>query len=322
MKSNEELQVLYDTKLKPVLESLEKQRKKLKGRTILLIVVFLATFVFFGIDDSYDLTFFKILIPINLLLFGFLIYKFIKPLNAYKKEFKEKVVKEIVVLINPEWKYDAEGSISREEYNASKLFIKGVDKYEGDDMVTGTIEKTSFRMSDLHTQYKKTSSSGKKGKSETLHTIFRGLFAVIDFNKEIKGETLVLPDTAENLFGSFGTKLQSMSSRGKLIKLENIEFEQYFVVYGSDQIEARYILTPSIMEALVNIAQKYNKLFFMSFIGSKVYFALGFNEGLFEPRIFSTGVRFDDMVLMNDQFNTIQTIIHELKLNTRIWTKD
>ena len=202
------------------------------------------------------------------------------------------------------------------------MFPKSVDRYKGDDLVSGVIEKTDFRVSELHTEYRSESTDSDGNRKTTWHTIFKGLFAHIDFNKEIKGETLVLPDTAEKLFGSFGKKLQSMSSRGKLIKLENVEFEKLFVVYGSDQIEARYILTPTMMEAMVNIVKRYSKEVFFSFIGSRVYFAIGFKDDLFEPRIFKSGVRFKDMQKMNEQFGIIQNIIHEMNLNTRIWTKD
>ena len=49
---------------------------------------------------------------------------------------------------------------------------------------------------------------------------------------------------------------------------------------------------------------------------------MSFNKDLFEPRILKSGVRFEDMEQMNEQFNLIQTLIHEMNLNTRIWTKD
>ena len=323
MKSVEELQVLYDTQLKPKLETLEDQRKKLKKNIILCIGSFIISFIFFFVGDSDpSLSYFLFLIPIGLILFGYLIYKIVGPLKIYRREFKENVVKAIVHLINPEWKYDPFGHISREQYRTSKLFLRGVDRYKGDDLVTGVIEKTDFRLSELHTEYK-TESTDKDGRKTTSwHTIFKGLFAHIDFNKEIKGETFVLPDSIGKSLLGFGKDKRSLGERGKLVKLENIEFEKVFAVYGSDQIEARYILTPTMMESMVNIVKRYNKNVFFSFIGSRVYFAMGFKEDLFEPRIFKSGVRYDDMKQMNEQFSVIQTIIHEMNLNTRIWTKD
>ena len=76
------------------------------------------------------------------------------------------------------------------------------------------------------------------------------------------------------------------------------------------------------MESIVNIHKKYKKRVYFSFIGSRVYVAMSFNKDLFEPRILKSGVRFEDMEQMNDNFSLIQVIIHEMNLNTRIWTKD
>jgi hypothetical protein len=322
MKSAEELKVLYESQLKPVLESLESQRVVLKRQVIWIIVVFVATLIIFFIGDNPGLNLLFYLIPVGLIVFGYLIYKTVGPYKVYKKEFKEKVVREIIKLIHPDWSYNPEGMISKAEYRSSKLFTSRVDRYRGDDLVTGVIDKTDFKLSELHTEEKRETRDSKGRKSTHWHTIFKGLFGHADFNKEIAGETLVLPDTAERMFGSLGTKFQKMSSRGKLIKMENVEFEKLYVVYGSDQVEARYVLTPTMMEAMINIVEKYKKIVYFSFIGSRVYFAISFKKNLFEPRVFGSGVRFDDLEEMNEQFRIIQTIINELNLNTRIWTKE
>jgi hypothetical protein len=183
------------------------------------------------------------------------------------------------------------------------------------------IDKTDFKCSELHTQYK-TVTHDKDGKTkETWHTVFKGLFFHADFNKEIKGKTYIEPDTAERLFGKFGQSLQT-SPKGKLVKLENPEFEKIFAVYATDQTEARYILTPTIMEALVTIYKKYKRKMHLSFIGSRVYVAMSFSQDLFEPKIFKSGVKFDDVEFMYNLFLMNATIIQELNLNTRIWTKE
>lgn len=323
MKTNEELNALYENNLKGKLASLEVIRKKVRNKTILMAILLLITvgsFVMSGEQDYGYLLYLGIGGVIGLVVF---FIKFNKEKGLYRREFKEKVVRAIVNLINTDWSYDPDGYISPEEYYSSKLFTKRHDRYKGDDLVTGAIEKTDFRISELHTEYKTESTDSKGRKTTTWHTIFKGLYVHLDFNKEVKGETLVLPDTAEKLFGSFGKKLQSWGSGSReLVKMENVEFEKLFVVYGTDQIEARYILTPAIMEAMIRIVEVYGKKVYFSFIGSRVHFAIMINKDLFEPRIFSSGVRFDDVERMNRNFGIIQTLIHEMNLNTRIWTKD
>lgn len=321
MKTTEELQALYDSKLKPALESMEGERKSLLMQyafSILGIIITIIMIIFFA-EKMLALIF------IGIALIGICIYFMYKASvkqKGYRAKYKENVVKEIINLINPDWDYNSEGRISERDYRDSLLFKTMYDRYKGDDLVKGVIEKTEFEFSELHTEYK--TYTTKDGKTEEKwHTIFKGLFAHADFNKEIKGKTFVFPDSAEKMFGKWGQNLQGDSSKGKLIKMENQEFEKLFVVHGSDQVESRYVLTPTMMEAMVNIKKKYAKRnMYFSFIGSRVYVALSFNKDLFEPRIMKSGVRFEDMAQMNEQFSLIQTIIHEMNLNTRIWTKD
>ena len=320
MKSATELRSLFENQLRPALQSLEGKRKKLMFKYIGFYSGIVISAAFILIFTKYSkFAFFGGLLGILTFVVLLMITKSKKA--TYRHEFKQSVVKTILQSINPEWNYKPNGRILGTDYRRSRLFNTSYDRYQGDDLVWGTIEKTDFQISELHTEYK-TETTDSKGNSHTeWHTIFKGLFAHAEFNKEIEGKTIVLPDTTENLFGIFGDTLQSLSGRGKLIKLENVEFENMFVVYGSSQIESRYILTPTMMEAMLRIRKTYNGYVYFSFIGSRVYVALYNKKDMFEPRIFGSGVRFEDVLLMNEQFRTIQTIVRELNLNTRIWTK-
>jgi hypothetical protein len=320
MKSTTELQNLYDSQLKPALQSIERIRKSLLIKNIICIVGAIAAFLAaFFLAETYLVVFYlAILALIGLAIYYFKVVK--KEQREYRSIYKKNVVKQIVKLINADWQYQSDGRISSTNYQNSQLFNKRWDSYDGDDLVTGTIEKTDFRFSEIHTQYK-TTETDSEGKTETeWHTIFKGLFAHAEFNKEIKGRTFVLPEHASKQFSKFGMSIND-GGKTELVKLENPEFEKIFKVYGTDQIESRYVLTPTMMEAMVNIYKKYKKRVHFSFIGSCVYVAMSFNKDLFEPRILKSGVRFEDMEQMNEQFRLIQIIIHEMNLNTRIWTK-
>jgi len=271
MKTTEELQNLYENKLKPALQAIEGKRKSILKKYVLCIVGALAAFLTASaFSETYIIVFYlAIAVIIGLGLYIFFVV--MKEQKAYRAIYKTDVVKQIVNLINPDWQYEPEGKISISNYYKSQLFSKQ--------------------------------------------------FAHADFNKEIKGRTFVLPEHASKQFSKFGMSIND-GGKTELVKLENVEFEKIFKVYGTDQIESRYVLTPRMMEAMVNIYKQYKKRVYFSFIGSRVYVAMSFNKDLFEPRIIKSGVRFEDMEQMNSQFNLIQTLIHEMNLNTRIWTKD
>ncbi len=107
----------------------------------------------------------------------------------------------------------------------------------------------------------------------------------------------------------------------ELVKLENPEFEKVFSVYGSSQQEARYIITPVMMEAMVQIYRLYRRKMSFSFIGANVYCAIPMYRNNFEPK-FWRRVKYRDVEAMFFLFSLIETIIREMNLNTRIWTKE
>ena len=323
MATENELKSLYETRLKGKLSSLESTRKKILNRyffTFLLLAGLVAgNYFLINLNPHVALIVTSVVISAAFLIY--FVYQTSKQKKSYRETFKSGVVTELVKLINPDWQYMFDYCMSQESYQQSGLFPHHYDRYEGDDFVTGKIEMTDFQFSELHTQYKQVTYGSKGQRQEHWVTIFRGLFMHADFNKNFSGITYVLPDTAERLLGSFGQSLQKLSGRGQLVKLENPEFEKLFVVYSSDQVESRYILTPTMMEAMVNLYRRFGGEIYFSFVGSRVYFANSINEALFEPNIFRSGINFSDVEEMYDLFEMITVLIQELNLNTRIWTK-
>ncbi len=324
MTTENELKSFYETRLTENLRTLESSRKRILGRYFLtfLILAGLGAWNYFLVSLNPHEALIVVSVMISATFLVYFIYQTSKQKKKYRETFKSNVVAELVSLINPEWQYMADYCMSQESYQQSGLFPHHYDRYTGDDFVTGKVDKTDFQFSELHTQYKRVTHDSKGRRHEHWETIFKGLFMHADFNKDFSGTTYVLPDTAERLLGRFGQSLQKFSTRGKLVKLENPEFEKRFVVYGSDQVEARYILTPAIMESMINLSNRFGGDIYFSFVGSRVYFANSISEALFEPNIFRSGVNFRDIKEMYDLFGMITSLIQELNLNTRIWTKE
>lgn len=324
MATENKLKSLYETRLKGKLSTLETTRKKILSRYLItfLLLAGLVAVNYFLVNLNPHVALIVTSVVISVAFLIYFVYQTSQQKKIYRETFKSGVVAELVKLINPDWQYMFDYCMSQESYQQSGLFPHHYDRYDGDDFVTGKIEKTDFQFSELHTQYKQVTYGSKGQRQEHWVTIFRGLFMHADFNKNFSGITYVLPDTAERLLGSFGQSLQKLSGRGQLVKLENPEFEKLFVVYSSDQVESRYILTPTMMEAMVNLYRRFGGEIYFSFVGSRVYFANSINEALFEPNIFRSGINFSDIKEMFDLFEMITVLIQELNLNTRIWTKE
>jgi hypothetical protein len=238
--------------------------------------------------------------------------------QGYRGQFKVVVIGKLVRFIDENLRYSPEQGLPKSVFQTADLFKQQIDRFKSEDQVAGKLGATDMVFSEVHAEYK---TRDNKGHTH-WHTIFRGILFVGDFNKEFRGKTVVLPDTAERLLGSLGQKLQSWNlSRDGLVKLEDPEFERDFVVYGSDQIEARYVLSTSLMERILQFKRKTSKRICLSFVGSKVFVAIPYNKNLFEPRLFRTLLDFNPISQYFEDLQLAVGIVEDLNLNTRIWSK-
>jgi len=232
----------------------------------------------------------------------------------YVGRFKDEIVHNIIKFIDPSLHYNPAGHIHKNDYKQSGLFLENFDRYKGDDYVEGMRGKTVFCFSELHTE-----REVESGKDSHWETIFKGLFFIGDFNKNFQGRTYVYSENNPQL-GFFSKLLNSFAWNLEKVKLESTEFENKFIVYSSDQVEARYILTPSFMERLVKLEDLMGDRVSYSFVDTNVYVAIPISEELFEPSVFSV----NDYNKLGDYYNTVNIvfdIIDELNLNLRIWNK-
>ncbi|MCB1123496.1 MAG: DUF3137 domain-containing protein [Verrucomicrobiae bacterium] len=314
----------FEAKILPVLERFELMRKACLKKGMLIsggvwaLAASIGTYFVFNSDSPGE----AIIIPTIVAVFLSVIV-FFWVTRSYKSGFKNEVVRSVVTAYDSNLSYQPTGLIPQHSFTSSRLFLKGIDRYRGEDYVSGIRGKTDFEFSEIHAEYK-TTTRDSKGRTQTQwHTIFKGVFFIADFHKDFRTHTVVLPDTAEKLFGFLGKKLQSMNfMRGDLIKLEDPEFEEEFCVYGSDQIEARYILSPSLMRRILDCKAKFQSKIYLAFLNSKVYLAIETRKNHFEPRIFKP---VNDLSLVNEfrhDLDLIVDVVDDLNLNTRIWSKE
>ena len=318
MKSLSELQDFFYENIYPDLEHLELKRldiyaslKKIAiGIFIFTCMVFY--FLYDVIPSTFDLLILCLIIPSGIFSF---IYKM--KVSGYASLFKDQVIEKLVEFIGDSLRYSKTGMISEHEYRLSSLFDQRVDRYSGDDLVVGKVDGVDVRFSEVHSELKK---KGNKGKTYWV-TIFRGLMFIADFNKHFKGKTIIIPDHSEKFLGSLSHFFQSFSSRGELVKMDSPEFEKEFVVYSDDQIEARYILSHSLMNAILEYKKLVGKNLSISFVGSNIYMAIGFKKRLFEPKIYKKVTNFDEVRFYFEVLSLTSDIVKHLNLDRKIWSK-
>jgi hypothetical protein len=150
---------------------------------------------------------------------------------------------------------------------------------------------------------------------ENIGGNFLGLFADARLEKKIDGSVVILPDHLESRLDYLAKSIQALKNvnGNKLVKLEDVEFERYFAVYASDEILARYVLTPAMMLRMSDLKRKYNRDIMMSFSGDRFFFAAAMPEGFLT---LGTSKRTSDKALIDlyDNFETARNILNDLKI--------
>ncbi|HIW32079.1 MAG TPA: DUF3137 domain-containing protein [Candidatus Paenibacillus intestinavium] len=212
-----------------------------------------------------------------------------------------------------------------------KLFDFTIDRTTGEDLLIGQLGLTEFRFSEL-TLVEITKSTDSKGNTTTTnHTRFSGVLFVADFKKDFSGITIlqsnkvVPPDSGlfKKMFGSFKQYSMVGSSRAAKIdiNLESEEFNEHFNVRTSNDIEARYLLSPNLMEQILDFKKSHNEQIDISFVDSYMCIAIASDNNYFEEPMHkehSAGYR---MKAVYDDLKFFFSLIEEFDLNTRIWSK-
>lgn len=318
MKTISELTDFYYDELYSDLKVLDEERERIArnlkgvfaGIGIIAAMLLLMLYREYGVGDG----------MIFVLAIAFAIGGFLKKFMTrdYTGNFKIKIIKPLIRAIENDLIYTPLNCIPQTLFTRSKIFRHRIDRYNGNDLVTGHIDGVPLRFSDIHAEYRTQDSKGRT----SWHTIFHGLFIVAEFNKHFKGKTIILPDQAEKMFGALiGRWLQSKNiTREALVKMDDPAFEQAFVVYGSDQIEARYILTHAMMKRLLDFKKRSKEDVFISFVGSHIHIAVSGGDR-FEPTVFKSLLSYKQAMEYIATLNLAIGIVEDLKLNERLWSK-
>ena len=107
-----------------------------------------------------------------------------------------------------------------------------------------------------------------------------------------------------------------------MVRLENPDFERAFKVCASDQVQARYLLTPDMQERLLAKRAFWNADISIALLNSQLHLAIPLSNNWFEPNINQPANHRGVFATFLTQLVAILHVPDALDLNTRIWTKE
>jgi hypothetical protein len=308
MKSEAEVRKFFATELHDALFPLEEYRKKKirKIRTYCYIaLVFVIPLVFVIIQQWGVLVgFFIFAILFSL---GLAYETLGKMQDALQEKFKSGALPRLLEYLFHQFTYNPNQRIARSTLIESQLISDEITVIEGEDFMRFKLGETGIMFCETIV-YRKNKSDGP---------IFHGVFLVASFNKHFKSQTIILPRSKVSILSKIIK--YKIFDIFKVIKLEDADFNREFTVYSTDQVEARYILSPSLMSRILFYKQKVNRKISFSFVHDKMFCTIPNYINLFEPALFNS---FYDFAFIQKSYEALKhytDIVEDLNLNLRIW---
>lgn len=246
---------LVETKVMPILSGFEKERKQRLTWAIIGAIVFviLGLGVFFCINSRESG-------KLAAALFGaaFGVWAWIK------KSFEHKVKRLIMPTLMhavPGFYWQETPPVTAKDISDCMIFPFANASKTFDDCFLGEYRKVKVAMSEC--QYSVNSGNNSR-------TVFQGIVIRFSMNKNFEGITIIRPKESCCSDNYKDLKKAKLSE----VKLEDPEFAKKYVVYSTDQVEARYLITTSFMERFKMIENAFASEFaYCSFKGKSIYIA-------------------------------------------------
>jgi hypothetical protein len=257
-----------------------------------------------------------------------------KAQKELKGGYKGIVVRRIVASLGRGLAYKPTSTLTVQHFTSMDLFKESASTWNSEDEVSGRKNQVAYALHEVRAGRRDNSShrrlmwmpslflfAAMRAGKQDQHIFFKGLIVKLDFNKNFAGHTIIIPDREGQILGGlFG---ESESRRKKaLVKMENVDFENMFSVYSTDDQEARYLITPKLMELVMETQALLGTEVRLCFKENSLFVTVPQDKDRFEVNMFG-GVVTPETALgdLVEVVNLAERLVDALDLETRIWTR-
>ena len=219
----------------------------------------------------------------------------------FRSNFKSRVVASIAKSFG--LSYDESGGLTADEF--FEIYDCYINEQSSEDMMSGEVQGVRVRFSDFYAAEKVRTKNGTRTDIK-----FQGVLFVADFHKKLNCEVRVCHKNSRNL-----------RKYGQRANMDDVKFEEFFDVYTTDQVGARYALTPLLMQRLTEIYLRLGSQINAVLKEDKIYVAIETWRDNFEPRIDCSLKQDATIALYVDEIGALVGIVSELNLNRKIWSE-
>ena len=237
---------------------------------IAMIIVLTLLFVYL---DSFNLFEFNILLLLSLsvvivVALAICYYLYLKREIVVENE---GLIREIIIYLSRDLhaSYEPNKRISQESIEKMELFNLKNLKYNGKNAILVNYKNNNMSFADMEVYYIKEkmieeTTYNEKGE-KVIHRkikkikkhVFDGCYISATLNKRIAEHIYMIPNNISDILLNGAIK-DYITYSGDEVKLENLELSKKYKVYSDDEIQARYILSMSLMERINSIDNEFS----------------------------------------------------------------
>lgn len=303
MQTLSDFRIFYNHSIFPELSNLERRRRRLLalfGATV--VGVFGVIVVQFWLGELL----FTLLLLLPTVIYGFWLYG---QVDIFKKEFKPRIIGLVLDFIDNdvnfgELTYKEDSGIGPDHFLRSCLFACQPLEYVSEDHISGIIREMPFEVCELSVKEMSATRS-------QLDTIFRGTFLMGEYNFEMRGKILLLPDRQR----PYATRTMKQFTRlGGRRREANLlpEFEEVFDTYSTDDANLARTLSPDMQRAILKFQQKTGKDIFVSLIENRLFVAVSQSKDLLEPVLFRNIVSFELVFEFFEDLHLLFSVVEDV----------
>lgn len=192
----------------------------------------------------------------------------VSKVNKFKKKFKENVV---VKLIKDELGVDAvyhmNGGIPIDEINSLEVASRP-DRYQTEDYISCSYNGIPYEMCDCTLEEEVVTHDSHGNRQVSYRTYFKGRVIKIDFKRDLHIELKVVNQPTQ------GFQHRNLIS----FETEVIEFNKQFKCYASSKEDGFYIMTPIMIQKMLELEQMYKGGIYYVFLKGNLYILIN-NSG-------------------------------------------
>ncbi len=213
-------------------------------------------------------------VPFFVIVPGFLVvkeYRFCKKIQPeYENSLKRTIAFPILNKYLYNYRYSDSKGFTKGFIDSLGVYPNNANIFRSNDKIEGSYNNVYIERADAYLKYETGS-----GKNKRVYKYFEGQVYSLEFNKNFLSGARIIDKS--DMYAKHENSSIVYKINDRYVEMENEEFNKRFKVISYDQNEVFYLLTPRVMETMLQMKKQLNKQVNFCFIDNKLVICIKTN---------------------------------------------